>query len=146
MRNADADELIKRIQDRNCNPCIKDGGNYNGVRCRACEVDDMIIEIDYTVDMIMSETSEKAAEIMKEAFYFFDNKYLHMFTCSRCYMPVPQINEFYTKQISYCAFCGAKISRFDKSDASPENIRGVERRLDNQVKTFTEDNARSSEA
>lgn len=88
----------------------------------------------------------KGDEIMKEAFYFFDNKYLHMFTCSRCFMPEPQINEFYTKQIAFCAFCGAKITHKDKGDAAPELIRGVERRLNNQVKTFTEDNARSSEA
>lgn len=82
----------------------------------------------------------------EEAFYFFDNKYLYMFTCSRCFMPEPQINEFYTKQIAFCAFCGRKITHKDKGDAAPELIRGVERRLDRQMKTFTEGNARSSEA
>lgn len=94
----------------------------------------------------LATRSASLAKAPNEAFYFFDNKYLHMFTCSRCFMPEPQVNEFYTKQIAFCAFCGAKITHKDKGDAVPELIRGVERRLDNQMKTFTEDNARSSEA
>lgn len=41
-----ADALTKRIDEELCKPCRDEKQDYNGVRCRACWVDDMLIWID----------------------------------------------------------------------------------------------------
>ena len=46
------DEYIDRgrfkesVEERYCKPCKAEGKDYNGCRCRACWVDDMIDEVD----------------------------------------------------------------------------------------------------
>lgn len=46
------DEYIDRgtfkesVEGRYCKPCKAEGKDYNGCRCRACWVDDMIDEVD----------------------------------------------------------------------------------------------------
>ena len=42
MRPIDADALEKDIKETYCTGC----NNYNGVRCRACWVDDALLAID----------------------------------------------------------------------------------------------------
>ena len=52
MRPIDADTLEKQIKDWYCDP--KRCDSYNGVRCRACHIDDALSEIDRapTVDAV----------------------------------------------------------------------------------------------
>ena len=39
-------DAIKAIQNAYCKPCKERGDDYYGVRCRACEYDNAIIQID----------------------------------------------------------------------------------------------------
>lgn len=52
-----ADALTKRIDDELCKPCRDAKQDYNGVLCRACRVDDMLILID-------SEPTADVREVM----------------------------------------------------------------------------------
>ena len=40
------EDAIKAIQTAYCTPCKERGDDYNEVRCRACEFDDAMIQID----------------------------------------------------------------------------------------------------
>ena len=53
-RLIDAYSLIEDIEKRYCEPCKAEGKDYHEVACRACWVDDMILEIDPapTVDAV----------------------------------------------------------------------------------------------
>ena len=53
-RLIDAYALIEDIEKRYCEPCKAEGKDYCEVACRACWVDDMILEIDPapTVDAV----------------------------------------------------------------------------------------------
>ncbi len=53
-RLIDAYALIEDIEKRHCEPCKAEGKDYCEVACRACWVDDMILEIDPapTVDAV----------------------------------------------------------------------------------------------
>lgn len=42
MRIIDADALERQIQEAYCAECE----NYNGIRCRACSIDDALIQVD----------------------------------------------------------------------------------------------------
>lgn len=46
MRLIDADALIEQIKKNLCEPCKKRKGDYNGVRCRACQYGDEIDDIE----------------------------------------------------------------------------------------------------
>ena len=49
-RYIDADALIADMQERYCKPCQERKEDYNGVRCRACWVDDAIDDADGFAD------------------------------------------------------------------------------------------------
>lgn len=64
-RYVDVDALTKRIDEELCKPCRDEKQDYNGVRCRACWVDDMLIWIDSEPEVtalrsIMDEPTEEA--------------------------------------------------------------------------------------
>lgn len=42
----DSGRFKESAEDRYCKPCKEEGKDYNGCRCRACWVDDMIDEVD----------------------------------------------------------------------------------------------------
>ena len=42
----DRGRFKESAEDRYCKPCKEEGKDYNGCRCRACWVDDMIDEVD----------------------------------------------------------------------------------------------------
>ena len=42
----DREVFKKSVEEYYCKPCKAEGKDYNGCRCRACWVDDMIDEID----------------------------------------------------------------------------------------------------
>ena len=53
MRLIDADALKRQIQEAYCAEC----DDYNGIRCRACSIDDALIQVDAapTIDAIPVE-------------------------------------------------------------------------------------------
>ena len=53
-RLIDANELIAYIEKQYCTPCKANGQDYHEIRCRACWVDDMRLEVDGvpTVDAV----------------------------------------------------------------------------------------------
>ena len=46
----DADALIRDLQERYCRPCKASGLDYNGVKCKSCQFDDEIDDIDGFAD------------------------------------------------------------------------------------------------
>ena len=54
-RLIDANAFMAYIEKQYCKPCKKHGQDYNEIRCRACWVDDMSIELDAmpTVDAVV---------------------------------------------------------------------------------------------
>ena len=42
----DREAFKKSVEEYYCKPCKAEGKDYNGCRCRACWVDDMLDEID----------------------------------------------------------------------------------------------------
>ena len=42
----DREAFKKSVEEYYCNPCKAEGKDYNGCRCRACWVDDMLDEIE----------------------------------------------------------------------------------------------------
>ena len=42
----DREAFKKSVEERYCLPCKAEGKDYNGCRCRACWVDDMLDEVD----------------------------------------------------------------------------------------------------
>lgn len=53
MRLIDADKLVGGIAMAFCVPCVEQGNDHDGVRCRACQYGDMIeiIECSPTIDV-----------------------------------------------------------------------------------------------
>lgn len=45
-RYIDAEALIADMRERYCKPCQERKEDYNGVRCRACWVDDAMDDVD----------------------------------------------------------------------------------------------------
>lgn len=42
----DRGRFKESVEERYCKPCKEEGKDYNGCRCRACWVDDMLDEVD----------------------------------------------------------------------------------------------------
>ena len=42
----DKEAFNKSVEERYCKPCKAEGKDYNGCRCRACWVDDMLDELE----------------------------------------------------------------------------------------------------
>lgn len=53
MRLIDADALIEQLKKSRCTGC----DNYNGVRCRACQYDDEMVDIDSAPTVFDFESS-----------------------------------------------------------------------------------------
>ena len=94
-RLIDAYALIEDIEKRYCEPCKAEGKDYCEVACRACWVDDMILEIDLapTVD---------AVEAVHGRWEWFDDEECGLYRCSCCCGAVGY-------PTNYCPNCGAKM-------------------------------------
>ena len=89
------DALIRRIKEIHCAEC----DSYNGVRCRACLVDDALDYID----------SEPAADVapVRHGRWIKDHDYLK---CPECSVMVKQDFTFLDiGDWNYCPNCGAKM-------------------------------------
>ena len=97
------DALMLRIKEIHCAGC----DSYNGVRCRACWVDD-------TLDYIDSEPAADVAPVRHGR--WIDNGacgYKWAFSCSKCgYIDGYPFNDRH----NYCPNCGAKMDEKENDD------------------------------
>ena len=114
-RLIDAYSLIEDIEKRYCEPCKAEGKDYHEVACRACWVDDMILEIDpaptvdavevvhgHWEDGVCSNCGEEALSTSRdEPIYDYDweenLRYSHTETRTEYHLT------------NYCPNCGAKM-------------------------------------
>ena len=107
-RYINAEALEKRIDKELCKPCRDAKQDYNGVRCRACWVDDMLIWIDSEL-----EVTADVREVVHGEWIYHHNEELgkDYRECSVCHcwfnwdMP----------RNSFCQNCGAKMYAEDFS-------------------------------
>ena len=92
MRLIDVDARIEEIKKVNCTGC----NNYNGIRCRACWVDDAIGLFDDAPTVDAVEVVHGRWDRVK----FFAHATLHH--CSIC-------GHAEIKTYNYCPNCGAKM-------------------------------------
>lgn len=90
-----ADDLEKRIDEEFCKPCRDAKQDYNGVLCRACKVDDMLILID----------SEPTADVREVNHCHIVHDKGGWLSCSNCHILLPQLFDVY--RFYYCPNCGA---------------------------------------
>lgn len=98
MRLIDADALIKQIKKNLCEPCKKRKGDYNGVRCRACQYGD---EMDDIEDAPTIEERKKGRWIPHKDYPGL------AYLCSAC-------NLFITDRSYFCPNCGAYMKGEEK--------------------------------
>lgn len=106
MRIIDADALIDELTQRCCNNCIKRMGIKNGKQrmiyeigdapCKACEVDDMKVELD-------DAPTIEAEPVRRGVWIENDNG---TYSCSECKSWIPKEQHYYA---GYCLHCGAKL-------------------------------------
>ena len=83
--------LMRRIKEIHCAEC----DSYQGVRCRACWVDD-------TLDYIDSEPAADVAPLRHGRWLCVDTDTEQFFLCNRC-----KKKEYW--ESDYCPSCGAKM-------------------------------------
>ena len=94
----DREVFKKSVEEYYCKPCKAEGKDYNGCRCRACWVDDMLDEVD---------CFRPAADVapVRHGRWIYDKKAQRPY-CSVCK------GYFYgatNSPMSYCPNCGAKM-------------------------------------
>lgn len=86
------------VRERYCKPCQQDGRDYHGVKCRACEIDDMLCEV---ADAPTADVKEvKHGNWIKPSF-------MSERVCSNCQKPPRML---FGLLPDYCPICGAKMN------------------------------------
>ena len=95
----DREAFKKSVEERYCLPCKAEGKDYNGCRCRACWVDDMLDEVD------CFQTAANVAPVQhaKWEVVVGSNGKEYM-VCTGC-----RKQQDLTGVFSYCPNCGAKM-------------------------------------
>lgn len=103
----DREAFLKDAETRYCLPCQGAGKDYNGLKCRACWVDDMMGDVDDapTADVV-PVVHGKWVEYPRA----------HYFKCSNCKYTVPYrkanlLNG--NREYNYCPHCGAKMQEVE---------------------------------
>ena len=94
----DREAFKKSVEERYCLPCKAEGKDYNGCRCRACWVDDMLDEVD------CFQTAADVAPVVHGRWIYKGDS--DMWVCSRCGRSVNADPEGIDL---YCYHCGAKM-------------------------------------
>ena len=89
----DREAFKKSIEERYCLPCKAEGKDYNGCRCRACWVDDMLDEVD------CFQTAADVAPVQHGRWKRYGK---NLGECSEC-------GEIVSVRNNYCPNCGAKM-------------------------------------
>ena len=96
----DREAFKKSVEERYCLPCKAEGKDYNGCRCRACWVDDMLDEVD---------CFQPAADVapVRHGHWVEKEKYIFgiMYDCSLCENRILDTGHPW----HYCPNCGAKM-------------------------------------
>ena len=97
----DRETFLKDIEERYCLPCKEAGRNYNGCRCRACWVDDMLDEVG-----CFQPAADVAPVVHGRWISRNPHGYEWVFVCSNCdYVDGYPFND----RSNYCPNCGAKM-------------------------------------
>ena len=100
-----ADALVKRIDKELCKPCRDEKQDYNGVRCRACWVDDMLIWID------SEPTADVRENVHVRGYWLVANTpnefYMDNYYCSNCEREYYSTPKFIAAALTLCPNCGA---------------------------------------
>lgn len=94
----DREKFISDIKNRYCKPCENEGKDYKHTKCRACWVDDMIVEIEGAPTAEVVEVKHGKWE------YIGTDKHGNVFRCSNCALRIGLDYE-----TTYCPNCGAKM-------------------------------------
>ena len=99
----DREAFKKSIEERYCLPCKAEGKDYNGCRCRACWVDDMLDEVD------CFQTAADVAPVRHgrwiDVYPDIEPNPMFMYgICSEC-----GFEQGISKYLKYCPDCGAKM-------------------------------------
>ena len=99
----DREAFKKSVEERYCLPCKAEGKDYNGCRCRACWVDDMLDEVDCfqpTADVAPVRHGRWI-----DAYPDIEPNPMFMYgICSEC-----GFEQAISKYLKYCPDCGAKM-------------------------------------
>lgn len=108
-RYIDEDVLINQIEKAYCEPCEAAKRDYNHVRCRACEAEDML---DWIVD---APTADVAPVVYAEWLEIRTTRYngskpytQFSHVCSNCALINKRRKGWDTK---FCPNCGARMDR-----------------------------------
>ena len=97
----------KSAEERYCKPCKAEGKDYNGCRCRACWVDDMLDEVE------CFQPSD-VAPVVHGRWICISKRYGE-YECSVCHGVDSNCSDYYgihgvTEQ-EFCPNCGAKMDK-----------------------------------
>ena len=96
----DRDAFKESVEERYCLPCKEVGKDYNGCRCRACWVDDMLDEVDCFQPAADVAPVRHGRWVEKEKYSFGI-----MYDCSLCENRILDTGHPW----HYCPNCGAKM-------------------------------------
>ena len=89
----DREAFKKSVEERYCLPCKAEGKDYNGCRCRACWIDDMLDEVD------CFQTAADVAPVVHARWKRYGK---NLGECSEC-------GEIVSVRSNYCPNCGAQM-------------------------------------
>ena len=92
----DKEAFKKSVEERYCKPCKAAKKDYNGCRCRACWVDDMLDEVD------CFKPADVATVVHGRWMPFHSEAAGDIQYCSACEIG-------FDAKMAYCPHCGAKM-------------------------------------
>ena len=92
----DREAFKKSVEERYCLPCKAEGKDYNGCRCRACWVDDMLDEVD------CFQTAADVAPVIHAHWIRYPD--CGVTKCSNCGWSIEECWDS-----DYCPHCGAQM-------------------------------------
>lgn len=92
--------FIKNAEARYCDPCKEIGKDSNGLKCRACWVDDMVGDIEDT-------PAADVAEVV-HGMWVYAKTYYDIDECN-CSLCGQLMTTAIDKRMNYCPNCGAKM-------------------------------------
>lgn len=101
-RYIETESFEKSVLERYCKPCKQDGRDYHGVKCRACEIDDMLGEV--------ADAPTADVQKVKHGHWEYHGRDITHY-CSVCGEAIPLGYEFI-----YCPYCGAMMDEKEKID------------------------------
>jgi hypothetical protein len=89
---------VKSVFCKGCN-------NYDGIRCQACEVDDVLLDVFDGVPAVDAEPVRHGRWIEPDYVYFGAKRYI----CNQCKDDEYWENRYHNYKENYCPNCGARM-------------------------------------